>query len=331
MSDPIARLDALLVDDPFHEQFAETLVVAGDLLQSRGQLRGEQIAHEIALARAGDGSDSAEARAYAEWLGAHEARIFGKLAPLRHRAGAMRCRFRGGRLVGLSLDLRRVNVPHSELHEIVSLHVSAPTVRHVRELRVRVRSESEIPKVQRAVVENGRKMPLEILMISPTTRPLGHHVRGHAAELRDVFPRLWFVTHQAQIASVYDPGLVDETTAHEIEGFEGAGMDQALRVCVGRGLASGRVRTTQAACEVIAGLGASGRVFAPVLDLLLRRRVSHAAAWLLPALPRFGAWARQLIPRVRSITGDVGCYPDSIRVAAGHCLAKFAAGEIPER
>lgn len=328
MVDAVTRLDELLVDDPFGAQLEDTMIVAGDLLQSRGQLRGEHIAHELALRGAADeAARRVHAANYAAWIDAHAARLFGALRPLRARRGALRCEFRGGRLRALSLDLRRVIGPGTQLRvsELVELVVAAPAVRHVRELRVRVRRQEDLREVHEALVRAGRALPLELLMISPTTRPLGHQLRGDAVELRERFPRLWFATRFGQIANLLDSGLdsglVDETTADELARLDGAPVDEALRIQLGRGLSSGRKLTTVAACERLAGLGPSARVFAPILALLLRPQVSHAAAWILPQLPRLGPWiAPQLIPRVRSITGDVANYSVELRCLAGRCL-----------
>ena len=61
----------------------------------------------------------------------------------------------------------------------------------------------------------------------------------------------------------------------------------------------------------------------PLLDMLLRPRVSHAAAWILPALPSFQPWVQQLAPRVAAITGNVEHYPIKLRSLAGVCLKKL--------
>ena len=323
MTDAVTQLDELLIDDPFNEAIDETLLVAGDLLQSRGELRGEHIAHELAMRSASASERLERERAYTIWLAAHAPRLFGKkLEPLRHRPSAMRCRFHGGQLSQVTLDVRRIIRSGTQLSiaELIGLLVSAPVMRHLRELRVRVRHTSEVGEVYDAVVRAGHELPLEFLMVSTTTRPLGHHTGGDMADLREIFPQLWFVTRYGNIAPVLDPELADETSAHELELFAGAAMNRPLRVCLGRGLSSGREHTTKAACDLLADLGPSARVFVPTLDLLLRRYVSLAAAWLLPELPRFGPWVHELLPRVRSITGDVEHYPAEIRALAGHCL-----------
>ena len=327
VSDAIARLDQLLVDDPCHEGLLETLAVAGDLLQSRGSLRGEHIAHELALALASPTERQRRVEDYERWLSAHERQLFGPLHALRHRKGALSFHFRGGKLLRARLDLRRVIRPGSqlEIRELVELFVASPVMRELRELQVRVRHFEEHNTVQRAVANSAAALPLEVLLISPTTRPLGHHNRGSARELRETFPLLWLCTHASSISPVLDPELGDALTAHELELRRGAAMDRQLRVLVGRGLSSGRLRTTIAACQVIAGLGPSGRVFEPIIDLMLRPQVSHAAPWILAELPRFGAWAQGLLPRLRSITGDLRRYPGAVRIAAGNCIHELSS------
>lgn len=329
VSDAIARLDQLLVDDPCHEGSLEAMAVAGDLLQSRGALRGEHIAHELALAHASSAERPQRQEHYEAWLSTHERQLFGALHALRHRRGALSCQFRGGKLLAAKLDLRRVIEPGSqlELRELVELFVSSPAMRELRELHIRVRHFEEHNTVQRAISGSGKALPLEVLLISPTTRPLGHHNRGSASELREAFPLLWLCTHASSISPVLDPELGDELTARELELRRGAAMDRELRVLVGRGLSSGRLRTTVAACQVIAGLGPSGRVFEPIIDMMLRPQVSHAAPWILAELPRFGAWARGLLPRLRSITGDLRRYPGAVRIAAGNCISKIDTGK----
>jgi hypothetical protein len=189
---------------------------------------------------------------------------------------------------------------------------------------VRVRHEADAATALAAIERAGRKLPLETLVVSPTTRPLDHQSRGHAVELRKHFPHLWLVTRFARLAPLLDPELPDQTTASELREFAGAPMSQELRIRIGRGLTSGREHTTKVACELIAGLGESARVFAPTLDLLLRPHVSHAVVWLLPALPSFGPWVQTLVPRLATITGDVERYPAKVRALAGRCLQDLA-------
>jgi hypothetical protein len=322
-SDPIAALDELLIEDPYGSATDEPMVVAGDLLQSRGQARGELIMLELSLARARDRNTRIARRTELEaWLDRHESLVFGSLAWLRTRPSTLRYELRGGRLRRLYVDARRAlaRAASTDLAEVMHAVVGAPVLRRLTELHVRVRHEADAAVVLTAIEQAGRKLPLESLLVSPTTRPLDHQSRGHAVELRKHFPHLWLVTRFARLAPLLDPELPDLTTAGELQDFAGTPMSQELRIRIGRGLTSGREHTTKIACELIAGLGESGKVFAPTLDLLLRPQVSHAAAWLLPALPSFGAWAEQLAPRVATITGNVDCYPIKLRSLAGTCL-----------
>jgi hypothetical protein len=321
--DAVAELDRLLLDDPYGEEIEEVMLVAGDLLQAMGRPRGELIAHELALAAArGPAERASKAALLDDWITRHQAAILGSLAPLRERRGALRYELRGGRLRALSIDARRVVRPGSGLRvgELMQVVVAAPAVRGVTELRVRVRDEAEAAEALTVVLRAGRRLPLELLIISPTTRPFGHQTRGHAVDLRKIFPHLWMVTRYARIAPLIDPELPDPTSAFELGEFAAAPMSQELRIRIGRGLSSGRELTTKAACELLAGLGSSARVFVPSLALLLRPQVSHAAAWILPQLPKFGAWVQALVPRVRSITGSEAHYSGEIRSLAGKCL-----------
>jgi hypothetical protein len=327
MRDPIATLDELLIQDPYGPATEEAMVVAGDLLQARGDARGELIVLEQALAHASDRSTRIARRADLEaWLDRHEASVFGSLAWLRKRPSTLRYELRGGRLRRLSVDARRAlaRAASTDLADVMHAIVGAPVLRRLTDLHVRVRHEADAAVALTAIERAGRKLPLESLLVSPTTRPLDHQSRGHAVELRKHFPHLWLVTRFARLAPLLDPELPDLTTANELHAFIDAPMSQELRIRIGRGLTSGREHTTKIACELIAGLGESGKVFGPTLDMLLRPQVSHASAWLLPALPSFGTWAEQLVPRVATITGTVDCYPVKLRSLAGACLRSFS-------
>jgi hypothetical protein len=326
--DPIATLDELLIEDPYGPATDEAMTVAGDLLQSRGKPRGELIVLEQSLARAGDRSTRIVRRAELEaWLDRHEQLMFGSLAWLRTRPSTLRYELRGGLIRRLTIDARRARDRAATLGvaDLMHMIVAAPTLQRVTDLHVRVHHEAEAAVALTAIERAGRKLPLESLLVSPTTRPLDHQIRGHAVELRKHFPHLWLVTRFARLAPLLDPELPDLTTASELQEFAGLPMSQELRIRIGRGLTSGRVHTTKIACELIAGLGESGRVFAPTLDMLLRPHVSHSAAWLLPALPSFGAWVEQLVPRVATMTGSVECYPLELRSLAGTCLRSLSA------
>jgi hypothetical protein len=322
--DPITTLDELLIEDPYGPATDEAMVVAGDLLQARGEARGELIVLEQGLARASDRSTRLARRAELEaWIDRHEALVFGSLAWMRERPSMLRHELRGGRLRRLHVDARRARfrgVDVTDVAELMHMLVGAPALRRLTDLHVRVRHEADAAAALAAIERTGRKLPLESLVVSPTTRPLDHQSRGHAVELRKHFPHLWLVTRFARLAPLLDPELPDQTTAGELQRFAGAPMSQELRIRIGRGLTSGREHTTKVACELIAGLGESARVFGPTIDMLLRPRVSHAAAWLLPVLPSFGAWARTLAPRVATITGDIERYPAKLRALAGRCL-----------
>lgn len=327
-NDPIAALDELLIEDPYGPATDEAMAVAGDLLLSRGQARGELIVLEQNLARAADRSTRVARQAELEaWLDRHERLMFGDLSWLRTRPSTLRYELRGGRLRRLHVDARRALARAGSLGIADLMHaiVSAPSLRRLTDLHVRVLHEAQAAVALSAIERAGRKLPLESLLVSPTTRPLDHQSRGHAVEMRKPFPHLWLVTRFARLAPLLDPELPDLTTARELQEFAGTPMSQELRIRIGRGLTSGREHTTKVACELIAGLGESAKVFAPTLDMLLRPHVSHCAAWLLPALPSFGAWADQLMPRVATITGDVERYPVKLRVLAGRCLQDVAA------
>lgn len=326
--DPIATLDELLIEDPYGPATDEAMSVAGDLLQSRGEARGELIVLEQNLARAGDRSTRIARRAELEaWLDRHEALVFGSLAWLRVRPSTLRYELRGGRLRRLVVDARRAldRAASVGVADLMHMIVGAPTLRRLTDLHVRVHHEADAALALTAIERAGRKLPLESLLVSPTTRPLDHQSRGHAVELRKHFPHLWLVTRFARLAPLLDPELPDLTSASELQEFAGTPMSQELRIRIGRGLTSGREHTTKIACELLGGLGESGRVFAPTLDMLLRPQVSHAAAWLLPALPSFGPWVERLAPRVATITGSVEHYPLELRSLAGTCLRSITA------
>jgi len=174
------------------------------------------------------------------------------------------------------------------------------------------------------IVELGRGLPLELLSLSETTRPRGHDERAHALELRASLPQLWLVTRGAKIIPLLDPAVRDREHADALLARRGEAMSAELRGDIGRGLSSGRKRTTLAACELLTQLGPSGRVFAPALDLLLRPQVSHAALWVLTHLRRFGPWTRVLLPRLRRMSGDARRYPPEVCRLAGRCLRSLS-------
>jgi hypothetical protein len=321
--DPIATLDELLIEDPYGPSTDEAMAVAGDLLQARGEARGELIVLEQGLARASDRDTQIARRADLEgWIDQHETLVFGSLAWLRKRPSTLRYELRGGRLRRLYVDARRATKrgASTDIADLMHAIVGAPVLRRLTDLHVRVRHEVDAAAALAAIERAGRKLPLESLVVSPTTRPLDHQSRGHAVEMRKHFPHLWLVTRFARLAPLLDPELPDQTSAIELSAFADAPMSQELRIRIGRGLTSAREHTTKVACELIAGLGESARVFAPTLDLLLRPRVSHAAVWVLPALPSFGPWARTLASRLATITGDVERYPAKVRALAGKSL-----------
>lgn len=324
--DPIAALEERLLDDPHGPGLDEALAVVGDYLQSRGNVRGELIVHEQALASARDQVEQRHRQAQLDtWLDAHETLVFGTLTWLRKPPSTIRYELRGGQLRGLYVDARRA-LQRSAGMGVASLMqaiVGARACRKLVELRVRVRNEQDAATALETIEKAGRRLPLEWLMVSPTTRPLDHQTRGHAVELRKHFPHLWLVTRYARLAPLLDPELPDQTTAYELGQFVGAPMSQELRIRIGRGLTSGREHTTKVACELLAGLGPSGRVFLPTLDLLLRPNVSHAAGWVLAALPSLGPWALALRRRVASMSGDIGRYPPTLRSLAGVCLREL--------
>lgn len=324
--DPVATLDELLIEDPYGAATEEAMLVAGDWLQARGDPRGELIGLEQALARAPDRKSRIARRIELEaWLDLHEALMFGSLAWLRTRPSTLRYELRGGRLHHLYVDARRAltRAAGLELAELMQTLIAAPALRGLTNLQVRVRGDKDTATVIAAIERAGRHLPLETLIVSPTTRPLAHPARDYAGGPRKIFPNLWLTTRLARLTPLLEPQLPDPTTANELLDLSGARMTRALRIRIGRALTSGRELTTRAACDLIATQGDSGRVFLPTLDLLLRPQVSHAATWLLPALPTFPPWVRQLVPRVATITGNIDHYPIKLRSQAGTCLKKL--------
>jgi hypothetical protein len=327
-ADPAAKLEDQLIDDPFAPELDEALLVAADYMQSRGNVRGELIVHERALAGARSRAERMLRRAELEgWLDRHESLVFGSLAWLRTRPSTLRYELRGGHLRGLFVDTRRAlqRSPALDITTLVHTIVGARAARKLTWLQLRVRTDEQCTPALAAIEQAGRALPLEWLVISPTTRPLDHQTRGHAVDLRKRFPHLWLVTRFARLAPLLDPELGDDVTAHELGEFAGAPMNQELRIRIGRGLGSGREQTTRVACELLAGLGPSAAVFVPTLDLLLRPRVSHAAAWILPMLPQCGPWVMALERRVASIVGDSRRYPFALGRLAHACLHELRA------
>lgn len=342
VADPIALLDALLVDDPESAELGEVMAVAGDLLQSRGHLRGELIALELILRNAAPAQRKAAADTLESWLAGHESHVFGSLHALRHRRGALRYELLGGRIHSLFLDARRVNprrrerdakhgkaaLGHYRLEprELVQVLVGSPLLRQLRALQLRaytidevVRSTGELRKQV-----TPERNAIETLILSPTTRPIGHRANATPVEvdaLRKAMPKLWCMTESGYLVSLLDPRTSDEESAHALDRMRGQPMTRDLRVHIGRGLCSGRPETTKVACERIIEQGRSGRVFLPILRMLLRPQVSHAAAWIVPMLPRF-AWADELRPQLASMTG--GRHHVAVRHAAGLALHELA-------
>ncbi len=313
-TDPIATLDRLLVDDPYGPGFDEARAVAGDLLQAKGHIRGELIALEQLVERAPTREAERDALATLEsWVADHEAQLFRGLAVMRHKLGAMRYWFRGGRVERLFIDTRRVIMPEAKaelykltIPELMAVVLDSPAVKHVRNLEVRVRRPQEAPDVVTAVRKLGSKLAVEQLMVSMTTRPTGHYPPSHRHDvvaLRKDLGQLWLATEYGEIVPLYERDLSDEATAAELDELEVGPMTRALRVRLGRGLTSNRPETTKVACEKIAQLGESGRVFLPALIMMLRPQVSAAAQWILPVLPHFPAWKQELLPAIRSATG----------------------------
>lgn len=332
-ADPVAVLDRLLREDPEHPRMSEALTVAGDLLQHRGQLRGELIALELLLRATSAGPERRAAAATLERLVAgHEARLFKSIHALRHRRGALRYSFHGGQVDELVIDVRRISHdPRLRLEpsEFVQLLLGSPALDHARRLQLRVNNLDTIVRLMAQLRKQPKpgKLAVEQLILSMTTRPCGH--RAHATpnereSLRKVMPKLWCVTEGGYLVSLLDPKSPDEASAADLDGQRGQPMSRDLRVLIGRGLTSGRAETTKVACERIAEHGESSRVFLPALAMLLRPQVSHAAAWIVPMLPNFASWARELVPQLRRITGSAEIYGLELRRSAGQALRYLA-------
>lgn len=331
-ADPIAALDHLLVEDPEHPDLGEAMAVAGDLLQSRGHPRGQLIAFELMQRAAAPGERKAIAATLESWVADHEARIFGSLHALRHRRGALRYAFTGGWLTELALDARRVSPADAryslDASELIMVLVGSPALRRVRSLQIRAAKFDELVRLSAELRKQVRadKTAIESLILSPTTRPIGHRANATPVELdalRRAMPKLWCVTESGYLVSLLDPRLPDEASADELDRLRGGAMSRDLRVLIGRGLTSGRPETTKVACEHIAEQGASGRVFLPTLRMLLRPQVSHAAVWIAPMLVRFGAWVHELRPQLASITGSDSRFSVELRRAAGLALRQL--------
>jgi hypothetical protein len=329
-ADPIAELDRLLTEDPQHPRLAEAMVVAGDLLQHQGKIRGELIALELMLKAAPAGPDRKAAAAELEsWVSAHAVRLFKSIHALRHRRGAIRYWFHGGRIDELFVDVRRLSWdPRLTLghDELVKLLLGSPAIDHATRLQLRVRGPDAIVGLMGELRKQAKpgKLIVEQLIISPTTRPIGHYVNATPKELetlRKAMPKLWLVTENGYLVSMLDPKSADEASAADLDRLRGKPMSRDLRVLIGRGLTSGRPETTKVACERIAEHGDSSRVFLPALRMLLRPQVSPASlGWIIPMLPGFGEWARELRPQVGRITGSEDRYPLELRSAAGRVL-----------
>jgi hypothetical protein len=330
VADPIAVLDTLLVDDPASPDLDEAMAVAGDLLQSRGHIRGELIALELMLRNAATlAQRKAASDTLESYLAGHESHVFGSLHALRHRRGALRYELLGGRVHSLVVDKRRIDLGMASYRlqpaEFVQVLVGSPPLRHLRSLQLRVAKLDELVRITgelRKQVKPDRNA-LEMLLVSTTTRPIGHRANATPVEvetLRKAMPKLWCMTESGYLVSLLDPRMSDEESAHELDGMRGRAMTRDLRVLIGRGLCSGRPETTKVACEHLVEQGASARVFLPILHMLLRPQVSHAAAWIVPMLPRMAAWALELRPQLATITGASARYGVDLRRNAGLAL-----------
>jgi hypothetical protein len=327
--DLVAELDRLLREDPEHPRMSETLSVAGDLLQHQGRPRGELIALELLLRATPIGPErQAVAATLESWVAGHEARLFKSIQPLRHRRGALRYSFHGGRVDALVIDVRRISSdPRYRLEpsEFVQLLLGSPAIEHARSLQLRVGNPDAIVRLMGQLRKQPQpgKLAVEQLILSMTTRPIGHRANATPNELeslRRVMPKLWCVTEAGYLVSLLDPKSPDEASAADLDGQRDRPMSRDLRVLIGRGLTSGRPETTKVACERIAEHGESSRVFLPALAMLLRPQVSHAASWIIPMLPRFAAWAHELVPQLRRITGSAEIYGLELRRSAGQAL-----------
>ncbi|MFV8752618.1 hypothetical protein ACNOYE_18885 [Nannocystaceae bacterium ST9] len=336
-ADPIAELDRLLVEDPCRPDVGEAMSVAGDLLQHKGQLRGELIALELMLAAAPASERKQVADTLESFVAGHDARMFGSIHALRHRRGALRYSFHGGRIDELFLDARRLGWdPRLTLgpDEIVQLLLGSPAIEHAQRLQIRVgKSDALVRFLAELRKQAGGKLAnLEQLILSTTTRPLGHRAHATATELaalRKAAPKLWLATESGYLVSLIDPKIPDEASASDLHGMRGHPMTRELRVLIGRGLTSGRSETTKVACERIAEHGESARVFLPALRMLLRPQVSHAAAWIVPMIPHFDGWARELVPTLRRITGSSKAHALELRRAAGLALHRLGPEPTP--
>jgi hypothetical protein len=340
-ADPIAELDRLLIEDPQNPRITEAMSVASDLLQQRGVIRGELIALELLLKAAPEGPErKAVADTLESWVGGHEARLFKSIHALRHQRGALRYSFHGGRIDELFVDIRRLRWgPRLTLGagELMQVLLGSPAIDHAKRLQLRVRGPEAIVELMAELRKQAKpgKLIVEQLIISPTTRPIGHRANATPQELealRKALPKLWCVTESGYLVSLLDPKSPDEASAADLDHLRGRAMSRDLRVVIGRGLISGRPETTKVACERIAEHGESSRVFLPALRMLLRPQVSHAAAgWIVPMLPHFAEWVQELAPQLRRITGSDSIYPLELRRAAGKALGTLSCTASPLR
>lgn len=321
--DPVALVDQLFDDDPIVRDRGELLTVAGDLLQARGDRRGELIILDQAVAAASRRERGDALAARERWLRAHQAELLGEaFARFSTRRGSLRLGFFAGRLRSLTVDLRRIDAPGLAPAEILTQLLAAPGCRDLAELRVRVRQEATLALVRAALEPLERRPPIESLLVSTTT-----HVRGAdlgRVALDDLLPDLWFAAPTGRLGTTVGReadarlmGLVRDIDA----------PSRAARIAIGQALTYPERGPAKAVCEALARLGPAAEVFASTLVELMQPRAYAMLPTLLDGLPSFGAWVTELRPDVARITGTSHRHWPGTGVSAIRCLAALDASE----
>ena len=239
--DAVEVLDQHLDDDPYRAGLDESLTVIGDLLQARGDPRGELIALEQGIATATHRSRSGRVAALTRWL--HERPDANPLGPAFARyaveRGALRLGLRGGRVRELFIDLRRIHVKPDAAATVLSDLLTGPGAQWLVELRIRTRTHADLTLVDAALAELELASTVELICASTSTRPI---TRGtsKSATTTTTRPRLWLTTVAGQVTPIRAPERSDELEAAELRACAHEPMSARLRVRVGRALCSGR-------------------------------------------------------------------------------------------
>jgi hypothetical protein len=315
------ELSARSFDEHHDPELRAAVQVCADALAQIDDPRGPLISFEYALADAKDRRRAIELRrAMHAHAKAHAKELFGEgAAPMLAQDRALGCEWRSGMLYGLYIDARHVPARAKlTAGQLVNIVIKAPVARHLRRLRVRVRSEGDVSNVIDMLAKQKRRLPLEELEVGRQVWPSGHQNSQppRFSELVDSYPNLYYFAFRDAIiplcatnkVSVADLLLADEPTS------------AAPRRFLGRALTSGDEKLRAAALQRIAALGPTAGVFSRVLGILLMPRVTEPQIPIIEALRALGP-SREHHLLLSKISSRTEQYDELVRKAAGAAAA----------